>query len=115
MVRVFNDLRILKASKLLKDDDFQKAEARKLQKRLENLGAQPFFRLGLGDDQHDFGSELRILQVNPLIVMAAPQSHATQCRMMTCHECYMMSQANASYLETGRLLMVLALQAWSKN
>jgi len=31
--------------------------ARKLQARLENLGAEPFFRLGLGDDQHDFGLE----------------------------------------------------------
>lgn len=31
--------------------------ARKLFKRLEGLGAQPFFRIGLGDDQHDFGME----------------------------------------------------------
>eukprot|EP00931_Biecheleriopsis_adriatica_P101064 TRINITY_DN76286_c0_g1_i1.p1 TRINITY_DN76286_c0_g1~~TRINITY_DN76286_c0_g1_i1.p1 ORF type:complete len:691 (-),score=147.29 TRINITY_DN76286_c0_g1_i1:72-2072(-) len=31
--------------------------ARKLHARLKNLGAEPFFRLGLGDDQHDFGME----------------------------------------------------------
>merc|ERR1719321_2482117 len=29
--------------------------ARKLQRRLLQLGAQEFNRLGLGDDQHDFG------------------------------------------------------------
>lgn len=31
--------------------------ARKLYARLMGLGAEPFFRLGLGDDQHDFGLE----------------------------------------------------------
>lgn len=31
--------------------------ARKLHARLQSLGATPFFRLGLGDDQHDFGME----------------------------------------------------------
>mmetsp|Transcript_28377 Transcript_28377/g.51593 ORF Transcript_28377/g.51593 Transcript_28377/m.51593 type:complete len:655 (+) Transcript_28377:60-2024(+) len=31
--------------------------ARKLHARLQQLGAQPFYRLGLGDDQHDFGLE----------------------------------------------------------
>ena len=33
-------------------------QARKLHARLENLGAKSFHRLGLGDDQHDFGAEL---------------------------------------------------------
>ena len=33
--------------------------ARKLHARLQTLGAQPFVRLGLGDDQHDFGAGLR--------------------------------------------------------
>mmetsp|Transcript_82433 Transcript_82433/g.266990 ORF Transcript_82433/g.266990 Transcript_82433/m.266990 type:complete len:669 (-) Transcript_82433:170-2176(-) len=31
--------------------------ARKLHARLHGLGAEPFLRLGLGDDQHDFGLE----------------------------------------------------------
>lgn len=31
--------------------------ARKLHARLQRLGAEPFFRLGLGDEQHDFGVE----------------------------------------------------------
>ncbi|CBZ56126.1 hypothetical protein NCLIV_065520 [Neospora caninum Liverpool] len=31
--------------------------ARKLQMRLKQLGAQEFYRIGLGDDQHDFGYE----------------------------------------------------------
>mmetsp|Transcript_126524 Transcript_126524/g.366271 ORF Transcript_126524/g.366271 Transcript_126524/m.366271 type:complete len:659 (+) Transcript_126524:94-2070(+) len=31
--------------------------ARKLFARLKRLGAEPFFRIGLGDDQHDFGLE----------------------------------------------------------
>eukprot|EP00929_Paragymnodinium_shiwhaense_P097591 TRINITY_DN59226_c0_g1_i1.p1 TRINITY_DN59226_c0_g1~~TRINITY_DN59226_c0_g1_i1.p1 ORF type:complete len:670 (-),score=120.83 TRINITY_DN59226_c0_g1_i1:261-2270(-) len=31
--------------------------ARKLEARLKGLGAVPFFRLGLGNDQHDFGQE----------------------------------------------------------
>eukprot|EP00927_Polykrikos_kofoidii_P073289 TRINITY_DN69336_c0_g1_i1.p1 TRINITY_DN69336_c0_g1~~TRINITY_DN69336_c0_g1_i1.p1 ORF type:complete len:739 (+),score=100.05 TRINITY_DN69336_c0_g1_i1:289-2217(+) len=31
--------------------------SRKLFARLKGLGAEPFFRIGLGDDQHDFGQE----------------------------------------------------------
>lgn len=31
--------------------------ARKLYSRLKSLGAMPFFRIGLGDEQHDFGFE----------------------------------------------------------
>lgn len=31
--------------------------ARKLHARLKRLGGDPFFRIGLGDDQHDFGFE----------------------------------------------------------
>ena len=60
-------------------------EARKLQKRLENLGAQPFFRLGLGDDQHDFGSELRKLKVDPIRPLHSHVCNATSDDMKLSH------------------------------
>lgn len=81
----------------------QKVEARKLQKRLEHLGAQPFFRLGLGDDQHDFGSDLRKLKVDPVRPLHSHKQrnvwwHVTNVR---CHK---------QRLHILRLLMALALQ-----